>query len=108
MSAIIAAPHIRLDDRGIAYIDDTETKVISVVRNKAVSGDSPEELREYMPHLSLAQVYAALAYYHDHKPDIDAQIERLDRGAEELIAQAPQGPSRDELTRRLQERAGRQ
>ena len=35
-------PHIRVDERGIAYIDDTETKVITVVRSKKMSRDTPE------------------------------------------------------------------
>ena len=27
------------------------------------------------PHLSLGQIYAALAFYFDHKDELDAQIE---------------------------------
>ena len=34
--------------------------------------------------LSLPQVYAALAYYYDHKDDLDEQIRSLIRHAEEL------------------------
>lgn len=39
---------------------------------------TPEELAEQL-QISLAQVYAALAYYYDHKDEIDAQIEENDR-----------------------------
>ncbi len=28
------------------------------------------------PHLSLAQIYAALAYYYEHQPEMDAEIQR--------------------------------
>jgi hypothetical protein len=37
-----------------------------------------------MPHLTLGQVYAALSYYYDHKPVIDADIESGERLAETL------------------------
>lgn len=95
-----AAPHVTLDQHGIAYIDDTATKVLTVVRNKKVSRDTPEQLRANMPHLSLAQVYAALAYYLDHQAEIDGQAAEMDRRAEEILAKQPTGPTRDELLAR--------
>jgi len=39
--------------------------------------------------LSLAQVYASLAYYHAHRDDIEAEIEESLRFAEALRQQAP-------------------
>ena len=33
-------------------------------------GQSPDEIVSAYPQLSLAKVYAALAYYHDHREDI--------------------------------------
>ena len=103
----MAAAHITLDDRGIAYIDETETKVLTVVRNKKMSRDTPEQLRANMPHLSLAQVYAALAYYQDHRAAIDAQMRQLDRRTEEILAQQPAGPTREELLARRSKRSAR-
>ncbi len=36
-------------------------------------GETPESLvNETLPHLTLAQVYDALSYYHDHQDEIDA------------------------------------
>lgn len=35
---------------------------------------SPDEIVSEFPHLTLAGVYAALAYYHDHREEINAQI----------------------------------
>lgn len=37
-------------------------------------GMSPDEITAGYPHLSLADVYAALAWYHDHREEIDGQI----------------------------------
>jgi hypothetical protein len=35
---------------------------------------SPEEIRSQYPHLTLAQIHAAFAYYYDHIEQLDAQI----------------------------------
>lgn len=42
------------------------------------SGVSPDELVARYPHLSLADVYAALAFYHDHRDLIDSEIQSGD------------------------------
>ncbi len=83
----IVAPHIRLDAAGVAWIEGTATKVLEVVLNKELSGNSPEELQPHMPHLSLPQIYAAMAYYHDHVEEIEADIERRHAWAAEMQAQ---------------------
>ena len=41
-------------------------------------GLSPEEIAGEIPHLSLAQVYTALAYYHANRTEMEAEM-----GAEE-------------------------
>src|SRR5947207_15299704 len=38
-------------------------------------GMTPDEIVVTYPGLSLPAVYAALAYYHAHRPEIDADIE---------------------------------
>jgi len=37
-------------------------------------GHSPEEIAEKFGHISLAQVYAALAYYHLNQQEIEADL----------------------------------
>jgi uncharacterized protein (DUF433 family) len=37
-------------------------------------GMSPEEIVSELPHLTLADVHAALAYHHDHREAMDAEI----------------------------------
>lgn len=71
---VATSNHIMLDDRGVAWIGDSNVKVLEVVRDKLAHGYSAEEMHFQFPHLSLAQVYAALAYYHDHQTEIDAQV----------------------------------
>lgn len=48
-------------------------------------GMSPDEIVSQFPQVTLADVYAALAYYHDHREDIRRDIEDADaviRGAQ--------------------------
>jgi uncharacterized protein (DUF433 family) len=37
-------------------------------------GYNPEEIEREIPHLTLAQIYAALAYYHANRKEIDTDI----------------------------------
>ena len=37
-------------------------------------GYNPEQIADQISHLTLAQVYGALAYYHLHQTEIDADI----------------------------------
>jgi uncharacterized protein (DUF433 family) len=45
-------------------------------------GLTPEEIINQIPHLTLAQVYAALAYYHANRDQLDVEIaaEDVDSG----------------------------
>jgi uncharacterized protein (DUF433 family) len=55
-------------------------------------GMSPEEIGAAHPGLTLADVYAALAYYHDHREHIDADIDADERFVAQQKATA--GPSK--------------
>ena len=48
---------------------------------------TPEEISTEVPHLSLAQVYAALTYYHANRDKIEADIAAEDAEAKRLEAQ---------------------
>jgi uncharacterized protein (DUF433 family) len=89
--------HIRIDDRGVAWIDDTNVKVIEVVVDKRAHGSSAEEMHFQYPHLSLAQIYAALSYYHDHQEQFDREIELQLRRVDESAAGAGETPVRKRL-----------
>jgi uncharacterized protein (DUF433 family) len=47
-------------------------------------GLSPEEIVGKFGHLSLAQVHAALAYYHANRSEIESDIESDARAAEDI------------------------
>jgi hypothetical protein len=52
-------------------------------------GMSPDEIVTGHPTITLAQVHAALAYYYEHKQDIDADIEEWKRFVEEMKSKSP-------------------
>jgi uncharacterized protein (DUF433 family) len=91
MSTVTLTPvqytHIFLDNPGRAWIDDTNIKVIEVALDKLADGWSAEEIHEgHNGYLSMAQIHAALAYYHDHKAEFDAEIDRQVQEYEALRA----------------------
>lgn len=47
-------------------------------------GRSPEEIVTDFPQLSLADVYAALAFYHEHREVVDRQILQSESFAEAM------------------------
>ncbi|QIZ69838.1 DUF433 domain-containing protein [Oxynema aestuarii] len=52
-------------------------------------GMSPDEILYHHPSISLADVYAALAYYHDHREEIRRQLREDEAFAREMQAQTP-------------------
>ena len=95
---------IEIDEEGVAWIVGANTKVIEVVVDKLAHGSSPEEIHFQYPHLSMAQIHAALSYYYEHQAEVDADIERRDREVAELRAQHRNPLTRQELESRLRER----
>src|SRR5712692_9744919 len=94
----VATTHIEIDSKGVAWVADTNTKVIEVVLDKIAYGWSPEEI--YFQHygdLSLAQIHAALAYYYDHQVELNAEIERRWREGDEIAKKASDPAFRQKL-----------
>lgn len=79
------------DAQGNPVIAGTTMKVVELVMAQRAHGWSAEELQFQHPYLSLNQINSALTYYLDHKEEVDADIERRSRLAEEARREA--GPS---------------
>src|SRR3954447_5100324 len=84
--------HIVLDDAGVPLIASTTMKVIELVLEQTAYGWSPEELHFQHPYLSLGQIHSALAYYWDHKEELDQDIARRRARVEELRRATPLSP----------------
>src|SRR5260370_22998513 len=94
---------IEIDARGVAWVAGANTKVKEIVLDKLAYGWSPEEMHFQHPHLSLAQIYGALAYYYDHQEELDGEIERRRREADEIATSMSDPHFREKLLARASE-----
>lgn len=96
MTAVIES-YIEIDANNVAWIADTKVKVIEVAVDKIAHGSSPEELHFQYPHLSMSQIHAALAYYYDHREELEAEILKRLREVNELAAKNADSPLQKKL-----------
>lgn len=73
------------DGKGRAAIAGTKTSVRRVVVLYKQGADA-EEIARRLSHLNLAQVYAALAYYHANRDEIEADLEEEEAEYSRLAA----------------------
>jgi uncharacterized protein (DUF433 family) len=89
--------HIGLNEQGVPYISGLPLRVSDVVRMKQERNMTPEQIQEAATLLSLAQIYAALAYYYAHQDEMDAAKARQNEAVASVLArlntrhQAPEG-----------------
>lgn len=81
---IVSDPKIR---SGRPIIAGTGLRVQDIAIGYIYKGYSVDDLVGHYPHVNHAQIHAALAYYYDHKDEIDTQIEADDRFYEDAKAQ---------------------
>lgn len=89
--------HIVLDDNRVPQVAGANTKVVELILDQLAYGWSAEELHLQHPHLSLGQIHSALAYYWDHRAELDEEIRRRLAEVERIGAQTQPTP----LARRL-------
>src|SRR2546428_13808622 len=97
MTKMKAVPHIWLDEQGRTWLEATNVKAIEVALDHLAYRWNGETNQENHPHLSLSQVYAALAWYYDHQAETDAEMARQDERVQALRDTAAPSP----LQRRL-------
>lgn len=91
-------PHVIVDAESEAFIEGTRYTVKHIAAEQYFYGWSAEEILRQHPDLRPAEVYAALAYFHDHHDIIVAAIEAGKIEAERARGSEPF--SRNELLRR--------
>ncbi|HKZ85190.1 MAG TPA: DUF433 domain-containing protein [Anaerolineae bacterium] len=84
--------HIALNEDNVPFIAGTTMKVIELVLERMAYGWSPEELHFQHPYLTLGQIHSALAYYWDHRDDLDREIEQRLQRVQEVQKGAPSSP----------------
>jgi uncharacterized protein (DUF433 family) len=95
--ATVTSPHVWLDERGVAWVDDTNTKVREIALDVIAHGWSPQEIRDNHRHLSLAQIHGALTFYYDHKEKIDVEISAARNFGDEMRSSAENSPAMQKL-----------
>lgn len=80
-----------------AYIAGTRVRVQDVYVHYEVHGQTADEIVDGFPHLTLAQVHAALSYYFDHREEIQEELRQDREFVARTKAQAKTGPLEKKL-----------
>ncbi len=83
--------HVGLDEKDVPHIQGTTMKIVELVSENIAYGWRAEELHRQHSYLTLGQIHSALSYYHDHKDEVDRDMERRRQFAERMRKMA--GPS---------------
>ena len=76
MATLTAYPHVTTEPGASPRLENhPRTRVATIVMDYLARGLGPEDMVRHYPYLKLAEVHAAMAYYHDHKDEIDAEIQ---------------------------------
>jgi len=84
--------HVVLNEDRVPEIAGTTLKVAELVIEQQAYGWSPEELHFQHPYLTLGQIHSALAYYWDHRAELDRDIQRRLERVEKLRGKAQPPP----------------
>lgn len=90
-SLIVASPEIRGGRPRIAGTGVTVRRIVGWYQ----LGLTPEQIATEIPHLTLAQVFAALTYYHANREEIEVDMAAEEAEADRLEAEflsARKGP----------------
>ena len=89
--------HIVLRQDKVAIIAGTNTKVVELMVEIQAYGWSPEELHFQHPYLTLGQIHSALAYYWDHRDELDQDLERRLQNVDHIQQAAGPTPLEERL-----------
>ena len=86
----VISEHIEITpDGGKPRIAGHRIRVQDIVIWHERMGLSPDEIVYHYPSITLADVYAALAYYHDHQDEIRQEIAEGEAFVREVQAKTP-------------------
>jgi uncharacterized protein (DUF433 family) len=80
---------IAINSDGTAYIAKSRVTLETII-NAFKQGDSAEQIVDSYDVLSLADVYATIAYYLNHQDEVEAYIQERQKQAKELFADLEQ------------------
>jgi uncharacterized protein (DUF433 family) len=94
--SIASYPYIEIR-AGVPVIEGTRMKVRHIAAEHIHWLWEAPQIQRQHPDLSLAQIHSALAYYYDHKDEIDATLQRDEKLADELRDESESSPVREKL-----------
>ncbi|HYV38860.1 MAG TPA: DUF433 domain-containing protein [Gemmataceae bacterium] len=84
MSVEVSYPHIEKAEGGPAHLARLpRIRVAQIVIDYINHGWPANEICIHYPHLKLAEVHSAMAYYFAHQPEVDGEIEKEQQLIEE-------------------------
>ena len=92
--------HIEPNAHGEPIIAGTRIKVGMIALDRIVHGWDAEEIQRHHPDRSLGQIHLCLAYYFDHKQEMDLNIADRHERATKLRAGAGESPACGKLRER--------
>ncbi|MCI0358908.1 MAG: DUF433 domain-containing protein [Planctomycetaceae bacterium] len=102
----VSIEHIELNDKGVAKLVGHRIKVEHIAALKKYHGLTADQIQsEAYPHLSLSQIHAALAYYYDHREEIDRQMKEGQEFAERERQKQQNDPDFQARVARMKARA---
>jgi uncharacterized protein (DUF433 family) len=101
----VSVEHIEINQAGEAKLVGSRIKVKHLAAVKQTHGYSAEQIQqEVYPHLNLAQIHAALAYYYDHQREIDDSLSSDDATHEHAWQKQQSDPEHRELISKMKNR----
>ncbi len=93
MPVEVTYPHIEKVEGSPARLQRMpRIRVAQIVIDYLNNGWSADEIYIHYPHLRLAEIHSAMAYYFDHRAEIDAEIEEEQKLIEEWRKNTPASP----------------
>ena len=96
-------PPIAIDRDGVMRVAGTRVALETVV-GTFDDGGSPEEIVSQYPSLTLADVYAVIAFYLQHAPEVGEYLSRRRREGEATEREVRSQPHMRDLRERLRRR----
>jgi uncharacterized protein (DUF433 family) len=93
-------PPLRLDADGVLRVGRTRVPLDTVI-GEFEDGTSAEEIVRQYDTLRLADVYAVISYYLDHRAEVDAYLEQRRQSAEAVRRENEQRFPREGIRERL-------
>src|SRR5262245_30537282 len=89
MATVISYPHVVKTEGESAHLERLpRIRVAQIVIDYLDNGKSVDAICIHHPHLRQAEVHSAMAYYFDHKDEIDAEIAKEQEQIEESYQNA--------------------